>query len=533
MPTESQSFGNRLERLGRGRFVALVLLMIGLAILRSAISTRLDSFTVDEAYHIAAGVTYLRFHDFRINPEHPPLVKLWAGAAMNATGFKIDPFRRFNDKPDERRYAEETVFLHNDPDSVQRRARVAMWILNGLLLLAFALAAERAFGIVVALGALLFLVIDPTVAAHLPVVMTDLPIALTVSIAILLAIRVFRDWVWSDVLVCSAFLGLALATKHSAPVALIGVILAGAGAALLQSEEKHHATRASRFVKLGVMMAGALIVLWGFYGFRYTESHGGEETFNRPLAQKIDDINSPAYRFVLNAMSKTHLVPRAYIWGFADTVHAGMEGRVFPQFAFGKFYEGNAPWYFFPGVIAVKMPIGLSFLSLLGIALFVAGRLPKEWNFACAILLVTTTFFLFVLAHGATYAGIRHALPVVVLLSLSAGVATAISMRASSRLVRAVVVLAYLAAAISAVPRLRPWEYFNEFVGGPQNAYKYFVDEGVDLGQRSKELAAYYHQHLQANDEHPEILYFMPEAELKGRSVDFLGMDMKLSLIHI
>jgi hypothetical protein len=61
-------------------FVLVLLLLVSGAIVRSAISTRLDGFTIDEPYHIATGVSYVRYADFRINPEHPPLVKLWAGA---------------------------------------------------------------------------------------------------------------------------------------------------------------------------------------------------------------------------------------------------------------------------------------------------------------------------------------------------------------------------------------------------------------------------------------------------------------------
>jgi hypothetical protein len=38
-------------------FLWLVLLLVGLGIMRSAIATRLDGFTLDEAYHIAAGVS--------------------------------------------------------------------------------------------------------------------------------------------------------------------------------------------------------------------------------------------------------------------------------------------------------------------------------------------------------------------------------------------------------------------------------------------------------------------------------------------
>src|SRR6202021_1407719 len=101
-------------------FMWLVLLLVGLGILRSAIATRLDGFTIDEAYHIAAGVSYVRHGDFRINPEQPPLVKLWVGSVVATTGLHLGPLRQFSDKPDERVFTERAVYRENDPDSVQR-----------------------------------------------------------------------------------------------------------------------------------------------------------------------------------------------------------------------------------------------------------------------------------------------------------------------------------------------------------------------------------------------------------------------------
>jgi hypothetical protein len=81
-----------------------------------------DSFTIDEAYHIAAGVSYTKYHDFRINPEHPPLVKLWVGGIVQATGFRLDALHQSSEKEAERSYTERAVFRQNDPDSVQVRA---------------------------------------------------------------------------------------------------------------------------------------------------------------------------------------------------------------------------------------------------------------------------------------------------------------------------------------------------------------------------------------------------------------------------
>jgi hypothetical protein len=272
--------------LNLGLFTLLLLLLIGGAIVRSAIATRLDGFTIDEAYHIAAGVSYVRYSDFRINPEHPPLVKLWVGSLISATGFHLSNIRPFADKADERDFAEEDVYFNNDFNSVQRRARIAMWTLSGLLLLALAFAARRAFGPGVALGILLFLAIDPTVAAHLPVVMTDLPVSLLSAIAVVLTIRAFQDWAWKDLVACSMALGLALATKHSAPVFLIFVILLGAVLAFVQPISRLENGRSLRFAKLMAVAAGALIILWGFYFFRFAESNTGHEVFNRPLAEK-------------------------------------------------------------------------------------------------------------------------------------------------------------------------------------------------------------------------------------------------------
>lgn len=358
-------------------FVWLVLLLVGLGIVRSAIATRLDGFTLDEAYHIAAGVSYVKYGDFRINPEHPPLVKLWVGSVIAATGFKLDPLRQFTDKPDERTFTERNVFRKNDPDSVQRRARAAIFALNGLLLISLAFALERVFDARVALGALMFLVIDPTVAAHWPVVMTDLPVALLSATSILLATRAFRTWSRADLGACSAFLGVDLAAKHSAPVVLLSVALIGVWLAFWRPLAGNGDARWRRLLRIGAVLAGALAILWAFYFFRYAETRTGQESFNRPLADKIADVNTPFYHLVLARMKTTHIVPRAYLWGFADTVHAGLEGRLTTELVFGHVYARKGPKYFFPAMIAVKLPIGLSVLSVLGLIFFFARRLPS------------------------------------------------------------------------------------------------------------------------------------------------------------
>src|SRR5215207_3264486 len=98
-------------------WVVIIALVI-LAVIRSAVATRTDGFTIDDAYHITAGVSYVKLRDFRLNPEHPPLVKLWVGAAL-APDFNLPPLRPLADKFAERDFNESVVFLDNDPDRVQ------------------------------------------------------------------------------------------------------------------------------------------------------------------------------------------------------------------------------------------------------------------------------------------------------------------------------------------------------------------------------------------------------------------------------
>jgi tetratricopeptide (TPR) repeat protein len=76
---------------------------------------------------------------------------------------------------------------------------------------------------------------------------------------------------------------------------------------------------------------------------------------------------------------------------------------------------------------------------------------------------------------------------------------------------------------------MRPWEYFNEIIGGPRQGYHYFNDEGVDLLQRGTEAAGYYHTVLQPAGELPLFAYTLgPEvAKYTGLKVDWLGRDFQ------
>lgn len=518
-PTNTPAY--RVITRRRAIVFAAIALIIAAATVRSSITTSLDGFTYDEAYHIGAGVAYVKTRDFRLNPEHPPLVKLWVGAYLSLFEFNLSPYRKLVDKVDERQFVENDVYNSNDHDLIQSRARTAMFALNGLLIFGFALAVWRVFGDVIAIAATGFLAIDPTVAAHMPVVMTDLPVALLSGTAVLLAVQAFRTWKSLDLFIAAIAIGFALSSKHSAILMFIVVAVIGSVMALLWPRNIAAAIRLKRFASVCVVLIAGILVLWGTYFFQYWESPAAhDDQFNRPLSEKIADVKSPLYRAGLNLMADGYLFPRSYTWGMADTIRAGAEGRIGDAFVMGKLYYGSAPWFFAPLMIAVKLPLGLLLLVIVGAGFLVARRVPSEFIPPILGLALLAAIVIFFVIRGSSYGGIRHLLPVYPFLAILASLVVYYRSKVRSHVTGVVLAVGLIASLALAVPVMRPWEYFNEIAGGTENAHKYFDGEGVDLYQRTNELRTYYHEVLKPQGEIPFVFYLSPEVNDPAKSFD-------------
>src|SRR5713226_6589514 len=106
-----------MSRLDHWRlFLALAVSLIAAGLLRSAWATRRDGFTIDEPWHITAGVAYLRTGEYYLNPEHPPLAKIVAGLAVPRSVFQFAEPGPLHDKTDERKFVEATMYSHNNAD---------------------------------------------------------------------------------------------------------------------------------------------------------------------------------------------------------------------------------------------------------------------------------------------------------------------------------------------------------------------------------------------------------------------------------
>jgi hypothetical protein len=73
------------------------------------------------------------------------------------------------------------------------------------------------------------------------------------------------------------------------------------------------------------------------------------------------------------------------------------------------------------------------------------------------------------------------------------------------------VVALYLLAAGMTLREPRLWEYHNELAGGSANAYRYFGNEGLDLGQRFYEIRAFHDRVIAPSGEPMYNDYWMGE----------------------
>jgi 4-amino-4-deoxy-L-arabinose transferase-like glycosyltransferase len=159
-----------------GLLGAMFLVMLG--------SAREDALTMDEPLHLTAGYAYLRFQDARLNPEHPPLLKLLAALPLLPLPltFPLNHPVWQSDAPGQIWHP----FLYefgNDPHQIAARARlVPMALTVGLGGLLFHWT-RRWAGKLPALLTLVCYSCSPTILAHGRLVTTDVPAALGVALA--------------------------------------------------------------------------------------------------------------------------------------------------------------------------------------------------------------------------------------------------------------------------------------------------------------------------------------------------------------
>lgn len=294
----------------RAAIVAALLLAFFALVLGDIYST---SETIDEPTHLAAGYMYLTAHDYRLNPEHPPLLKMVAALPLLGRVWPPDfrtpevadvhkggtairllaqewglslldqvPHYSFGhhllypwsdaalarhgvgDPHDIRGTAdvERSDYL-NDPESLFRSARTVA-ALFGLLLGAIVFAwAYELFGWRGGVFALVLFAFEPNFIAHSGLVTTDLAVSAFFVATIYFLWRASRSLTIGNVLGFALAFALAMTSKFSAMLLLpiVGVLLL----------RQIVMTRKLAPAALLAVATGAVTfaTIWTVYGFRY------------------------------------------------------------------------------------------------------------------------------------------------------------------------------------------------------------------------------------------------------------------------
>ena len=421
-------------------------LAAGLALLaafgaQSILAVHGMSATSDEATHLAAGYTYLTTGDLRLNPQHPPLMKMLAAAPLIVLRPALDRNDPAWTSSPPREWEFGTNFLYaNDADRLLWWARLPIVALAvGLGVVVWRWASEmhgRAGGLL----AVFLYAWCPNLIAHSHFVTMDLGLAAFSTAHLWLLWRWSRSGSRPALGAAAVLLGLALAAKFSALLLLPAVvILVFAGA------QGSGAARARRGVAaLAVCLAVAAVVVWAAYLFPTDPS------FYLDGARRVNADHDPGRAYYLN----------------------------------GQFRVGGFPHYFL-AAFAWKTPVVVLALLVLSIPWW--RRLAPLRRLDDAFVVLPAAVFFVGTSAFADNLGVRYLLPVFPWLYVYLG-----RWGRAWTGSRAQIAVAAVAAVALAVPSLRTYPdhlaYFNALAGGPSQGWKHLDDSNLDWGQDLKRL---------------------------------------------
>jgi hypothetical protein len=495
---------------------ALVLFIFAAVFLALVVGCyRQESATIDEPHHLVHGYAALRLHDYRIDPEHPPLVWMWAALPLltmpevhmdtSSTSWRI---------ADRWGVGHEFLFKDNDADRLLDSARFMIALLGVLLgTLVFCWAREL-FGFWPATIVLGFYCTEPNLVAHSGLVTNDVGVSCFIFGAAYFAWRLARQFTVGNLIGLSGFFALALVSKYSAAL-LTPILLVLLFARALDDQPWPWNIGRSRFLSarrlktgLAILALGAAVVTayaatWAVYGFRYRPTPPGP-------GGGIFGMENKAYRWPLLAeatrwVDEHHLLPNASAQGFALAV-TRFSGRQ-------SYLRGQTStegwWYYFPVAILIKTPIALLVLAIAGLILCAV-----RWKSAgrdALFVLVPPSLFLGTAMTSPLNIGLRHVLTVYPFLLLLAGwtVSALLSETRATvlRLWKKVALAALCLAQLVEFALIYPncLAFFNASVGGPRQGSEYLVDSNLDWGQGLKLLGRWMKDH---QVDHVNLSYF-------------------------
>jgi hypothetical protein len=418
-----------------------------------------NSQTIDEATHLAAGYSYLATNDFRLDPEHPPLIKeLQAVPLFFIYQLPFQPDSRQWRDADSYRIGQDFVYKSRIPaDQILLLSRLPNLLLGVLLVALIGWWAYRLWGMLAAVLAMALACFEPNLIAHSSLVTTDIGVTLFVFLALYLLWEYQNLPTWSRLAATGIATGMALVSKFSSLLLIPALGLTMAMPIFLDKMAVISASKKKQIEpRQELIQVAALFMIILFFA-----------------ALTIP----PAYLFQGY---------RPWISGLEQFMTIAEDGR--PAFLAGE-YSWHGWWRYFVFSFLIKTPLGSLVLIAASLFFYRAGRplARREATF----LLVPVLIFFIATTQAKVNIGIRHILLVYPFLFVLASRVTTIRL-SRTWLAPTLVGALVLFTALSSL-RIAPHQlaYFNESVGGPEQGYRYLSDSNLDWGQDLKGLKAY------------------------------------------
>jgi Dolichyl-phosphate-mannose-protein mannosyltransferase len=418
-----------------------------------------NSPTYDEAMHLAAGYSYLAKRDFRLEPQNPPLIKEFLALPLFLQrSFPFNPDAQHWRNGDGYSIGQDLLYRSTLPaDRILFLSRIPNLFLGGILIALIGWWAYRVWGIHAGILAMALAALEPNLIVHSSLITTDLGATLLIFLTVYILWEYLNAPKWWLLAATGISTGMTLASKFSA-ILLIPMIVSIIGLSFVLESEARFLPHLQRY--------------------------------GRPRQKFLEVF----ILFLLTLFFASLVIPLAYLFqgiqpwllGLRQFLALAEEGQL--AFFLGEYsYQGW--WSYFMIAFLIKTPVGTLILIASSLIFWRAGSALGRRE---AIFLLTPVVLVFVaLSQARVNIGLRHILPVYpFLLVLASRLATVRFRR--GWLAQFLIGVAVLSTAISSF-RIAPHQlaYFNEFVGGPEQGYRYLSDSNLDWGQDLKGVKAY------------------------------------------
>jgi 4-amino-4-deoxy-L-arabinose transferase-like glycosyltransferase len=461
-------------------------------------SMRRLSLTFDEQSYAGAGYQFIKTGNQQLIPLqlHPPLsyyLNSLLLLPLNFDSVRVSDPGSYSSEPliFESGYSPKLLIF------LTRLPFVLVSLLLGVLIWRWG---RKVYGSSAGLLALFFYALSPIILANARLATPDIVLASTTAAAFYVFHEYLRQPSIKRLCLSGAALGLALLSKFTALLFIPTFFFVAIAYQWRRTDVPNR--RVPRVLtQMMVLLGIAFVVVWAGYGFHFAVPFvpdwlqpRTDELMSKPFWQMVaffrrNKIPIPAFPYVLGIYTQL-----AAAKGWQN------------NFLFGHLSR-TGWWYYYWLAFLIKNTI--PFLLCLAAGLLVARKGAARNDGERLILYSMIPLVLFFSLPTKINIGIRYILPLFPLLCITAGRA-ALVFRGKWRYALALLCV----WQVGSVAWIHPYylAYFNEFVGGPSNGYKYLVDSNLDWGQNLERLADYLKEHHITN---AKIRYFGPHGVMQ------------------